>query len=63
MFTFIVSLVTLIAGAMMLLLLGQEIREHGLRPEPGDRVADIFLLIGFSCTLVSGAHNVWVLIS
>jgi preprotein translocase subunit SecY len=42
MFTFIVSLVTLITGAMMLLLLGQEIREHGLRPEPGDRVADIF---------------------
>jgi preprotein translocase subunit SecY len=42
MFTFIVSLVTLITGAMMLLLLGQEIREHGLRPEPGGRVADIF---------------------
>jgi hypothetical protein len=62
MFTFIVSLVTLITGAMMLLLLGQEIREHGLRSEPGDRVAYIRLLIGFTCTLVGGAHDVWTLI-
>jgi hypothetical protein len=48
---------------MMLLLLGQEIREHGLRPEPGDRVADISLVVGFTCTLVCGAHDVWALIS
>jgi hypothetical protein len=43
--------------------IGQEIREHGLRPDPADRVADIFLLVGFICTLICGAHEVWVLIS
>jgi hypothetical protein len=60
---FFVALITFICGALMLLLLGQEIREKGLRSDPGDRIADICLLIGFVCTLICGAHNVWALIS
>jgi hypothetical protein len=59
---FFASLVTLISGAMMLLLLGQEIREKGLRSEPGYRVADICLLIGFVCCVATGAHDVFMAI-
>jgi hypothetical protein len=62
MFTFIVSLVSLITGVMMLLLLCQEFREKGLRSDPTDRFADICLLIGFVCCVVTGAHNVFVAI-
>jgi hypothetical protein len=56
---FFPALATFICGMLMLLMLGQELRERGLRPDPGDRMTDTALLMGFVCCLVTGAHDVF----
>jgi hypothetical protein len=56
---FFPALATFICGMLTLLMLGQEIRERGLRPDPSDRIADTAMLMGSACCLVTGAHDVF----